>query len=60
MSAALVRYDFELLKRGANLMEEADNDGHTLLHAACAHNQVEVAKLLISNGASPGCRGFHL
>ena len=57
-STGLTTVIAELLKRGANLMEEADNDGHTLLHAACAHNQVEVAKLLISNGASPGCRGF--
>jgi len=48
----------ECLRRGASLTEEWDNERNSLLHAACAGNQGEMAVFLINNGASPGGRGI--
>lgn len=49
----------ELLKiDGVSLMEKVDNEGRSLLHAACINDQVDVAIFLINNGSSPGSKGF--
>lgn len=50
----------ELLKvDGVSLMEKEDNEGRSLLHAACINNQVDVATFLINNGSSPASKGFY-
>ena len=43
---------------GVSLMEKEDRAGRSLLHAACANDQVDVATFLINNGSSPGSKGF--
>ena len=56
--AGLREVVIECLRFGASLTEEPDNMQNSLLHAACAGNQGEMAIFLINNGSSPGGRGI--
>ncbi len=56
----LLEVVIELLKiDGVSLMEKEDDEGRSLLHAACINDQVDVAIFLMNNGSSPGSKGFY-
>ena len=58
-SNGLLEVVLELLKQeNVSLTEAPDNDGRSLLHAACLYNQIEVAIFLINNGSSPESKGW--
>ncbi len=59
-SNGLLEVALELLKEeNVSLTEAPDNDGRSLLHAACLYNRIEVATFLINNGSSPESKGWY-